>query len=208
MRGVVAMGLEGIMGLEDIMGSEAIMGSHTAMSSSGSCRSGSPPFGHRTGPLMMICRMGTRRSWSPQRHHRRPIGTIAMTHKATTPTSRSALVDGGRSPRRRHRRESSRSGKRTRLRRASAILVLLWATGCVATRWTKPGGTDAEWERDGDVCAAAAMRAQGLAIAMPAVPPLATSPSKLDAYRMSTFFTQRQRQQARFASCLREKGYQ
>jgi hypothetical protein len=46
------------------------------------------------------------------------------------------------------------------------------------------------------------------ATAMPAVPPLSMSPSKLDAYRMSTFFTQRQRQQARFASCLMEQGYQ
>jgi hypothetical protein len=33
------------------------------------------------------------------------------------------------------------------------------------------------------------------------------SPSKLDADRMSTVFTQRDRQEARFASCLRAKGY-
>jgi hypothetical protein len=43
---------------------------------------------------------------------------------------------------------------------------------------------------------------------MPAMPPLSTSPSKLDAYRMSTFFTQRDRQEARFVSCLRAKGDQ
>jgi hypothetical protein len=87
----------------------------------------------------------------------------------------------------------------TRLRHASAILVLLWATGCAATPWTTPGVTDAEWVRDRDACAAASM---------PAVPPLSASPSKRDAYRMSTVFTQRQPQQARFASCLRAKGYQ
>ena len=78
-------------------------------------------------------------------------------------------------------------------RGASAILVLLWATGCAATFWTKPGVTDAEWVRDRNACAAAAMRVQGSTASMPAVPSLATSPSQLDAYRMSTFFTQRQR---------------
>ena len=94
------------------------------------------------------------------------------------------------------------------LRRASAILILIWATGCAATRWTKPGVTDAEWVRDRDACAAAAMLVHGSATAMPSVPPLSTSPSKLDAYRMSTVFTQRQRQQELFSSCLRTKGYQ
>jgi hypothetical protein len=122
--------------------------------------------------------------------------------------SHSALAAGGRSPRRRPRRDPSRSGEQTRLRRASAILVLLWATGCAATLWTKPGVTEAEWVRDRDACAAAAMYVPGATAAMPAVPSLATSPSKLDAYRMSTVFTQRQRQQALFASCLRAKGYQ
>jgi hypothetical protein len=96
----------------------------------------------------------------------------------------------------------------TRLRGASALLVLRWATGCAATVWTKPGLTGAVWMRDRDACAAAAMRAQGAATAMPAVPPLSMSPSQLDADRMSTVFTQRDRQQARFASCLRAKGYQ
>jgi hypothetical protein len=90
----------------------------------------------------------------------------------------------------------------------SAIFILLWATGCAATLWTKPGLTDAEWTRDRDACATAAMRVPGAATAMPAVPPLSMSPSKLDAYRMSTVFTQRQRQEALFASCLRAKGYQ
>jgi hypothetical protein len=93
------------------------------------------------------------------------------------------------------------------LRRASAIFILLWATGCAAARWMKPGVTDAAWERDRDACMAAAMLVQGSAPAMPAVPPLSMSPSKLDAYRMSTVFTQRQRQEALFASCLEEKGY-
>ncbi len=96
----------------------------------------------------------------------------------------------------------------TKLRRASALLVLLWATGCAATVWMKPGLTEAAWVRDRDACAAAAMRVSGTAAAMPAVPPLSASPSKLDAYRMSTVFTQRQRQQALFVSCLQEKGYQ
>jgi hypothetical protein len=94
------------------------------------------------------------------------------------------------------------------LRRTSAILVLLWTTGCAATHWTKPGVTDAEWGRDRDACAAAAMGVPGVAASMPAVPPLSASPSKLDAYRMSTFFTQRDRQEALFTSCLRAKGYQ
>jgi hypothetical protein len=94
------------------------------------------------------------------------------------------------------------------LRRASTIVILLWATGCAAPHWTKPGITDAEGVRDRDACAAAAMRVQGAAASMPAVPPLSMSPSKLDAYRMSTVFTQRDRQEAFFASCLRAKGYQ
>jgi hypothetical protein len=41
---------------------------------------------------------------------------------------------------------------------------------------------------------------------MPVVPSLSTSPSKLEAYRMSTAFIQRQ--EALFAACLRVKGYQ
>jgi hypothetical protein len=98
--------------------------------------------------------------------------------------------------------------EQTRLRHASALLILLWATGCAATVWTKSGVTEAEWGRDRDACMAAAMRAQGSTASMPAVPPLSASPSKLDAYRMSTVFTQRQRQEALFASCLLAKGYQ
>ena len=94
------------------------------------------------------------------------------------------------------------------LRGASVILVLLWATGCAATVWTTPGVTEAEWVRDRDACMAAAMRVSGTAASMPAVPPLSASPSKLDAYRMSTVFTQRDRQEALFVSCLRAKGYQ
>jgi hypothetical protein len=94
------------------------------------------------------------------------------------------------------------------LRGASVIFVLLWATGCAATVWTTPGVTDAAWGRDRDACAVAAMHAQGSMASMPAVPPLSASPSKLDAYRMSTVFTQRDRQEARFASCLMEQGYQ
>jgi hypothetical protein len=94
------------------------------------------------------------------------------------------------------------------LRRASTILVLRWATGCAATVWTKPGVTEAAWVWDRDACAAAAMRVPGTAASMPAVPPLAMSPSKLDAYWMSTVFTQRDRQEALFASCLRAKGDQ
>ena len=101
-----------------------------------------------------------------------------------------------------------RGGEQTRPRHASALLGLLWATGCDATFWTKPGVTEAEWVRDRDACAAAAMRVSGTVASMPAVPSLSASPSKLDAYRMSTFFTQRDRQEARFASCLRAKGYQ
>jgi hypothetical protein len=90
---------------------------------------------------------------------------------------------------------------------ASALLVLLWATGCAVTFWTKPGVTAAEWVRDRDACAGAAMYVPGATAAMPAVPSLSTSLSKRDAYRMATVFTQRQRQQPLFASCLRAKGY-
>jgi hypothetical protein len=96
----------------------------------------------------------------------------------------------------------------TRLRGASALLLLLWATGCAAPHWTKPGITDAAWVQDRDACAAAAMRVQSTAPAMPAVPPLSMSASQLDADRMSTVFTQRQWQQEIFASCLRAKGDQ
>ena len=103
----------------------------------------------------------------------------------------------------------ARGGRETtRLRGASALLVLRWATGCAATVWTKPGLTEAEWVRDRDACAAAAMHVSSTAAAMPAMPPLSTSPSQLDAYRMSTVFTQRDRQEALFLSCLRAKGDQ
>ena len=94
------------------------------------------------------------------------------------------------------------------LRRASTLLVLRWATSCAATVWTTPGVTEAAWVRDRDACAAAAMRVSGTVASMPAVPSLSASPSKLDAYRMSTVFTQRDRQEALFVSCLRAKGYQ
>jgi hypothetical protein len=52
------------------------------------------------------------------------------------------------------------------------------------------------------------MHVWGTAASMPAVPSLSASPSQLDADRMSTFFTQRDRQEAHFASCLRAKGDQ
>jgi hypothetical protein len=84
---------------------------------------------------------------------------------------------------------------------------LLWVTGSATTPWTTPDVTDAERGQDHDACMAAAMRAQGIAPAMPAVPPLAMSPSQLDADRMSTVFTQWDREEARFASCLKAKGY-